>query len=478
MKESTRTIFVRPTFVRPTFVIIILLALAVASYGQKRPKSIDEGEVKETKRAATFKRTVKVSTRATKATNSVLIVRTEPAEAEVKIDGEPVRSATAGEFRKELPAGKQYTVSVSAGPGYGAEERQVKLIAGRPEIVDVDLTSKYGRAKFGPPIEGAKVLIDEKPLAPGKYKIDAANSQVIIDNIPPGEHTITYDHPDYVIVEKRLRVSAGSEYSWTFLPKRATVELTVRTLPGTNVYVDDRQIGETPDNGVLRYGDIRVGEHEIKLSKNGYEEFNRRLNFEYGKPVELKPELSPRATSAEFSEDFGINLNKWTVPPGGWAIKAGRLELANSAKLGFANNYNYRNFSMQFHLKLTNAGGAAWALRVKDSNDYYLFYLSGPDGLFPGRFNSYIVKDGKVNLQNPTYSFPALVPFSAGGQYAIEITVTNNRIEHKITPSATGEAVPLAVFTDPANLFPVGSIGFRTVANEVFSVDEIVVIPR
>ena len=473
MKESTHTLFVRGTVV-----IFILLALAVVSFGQKRPKSIDESVVNETKRAPTFKRTTRVSTRATKATNSVLIVRTEPADADVKIDGELVRSAIAGEYSKELPAGKVYTVTVSAGPGYATEERQVKLIAGSPKIVDVDLTSKYGRAKFGPAIEGAKVLIDEKSLAPNKYKIDSANNQVLIDNIPPGEHTITYDHPDYVIVEKRLKVSAGSEYSWTFLPERATVELIVRTLPGTNVYVDDRQIGETPDNGVLRYGDIRVGEHEIKLAKDGYEEYKRRVGFEYGKPVEMKPELAPQPTSAELSENFTINLNKWTVPSAGWALRAGRLELAKSATVGFATNYNYRNFTMQFHLKLTNAGGAAWALRVKNSNNYYLFYLSGPDGLFPGQFNSYIVQDGKVNLQNPTSSFPALVPLSAGGQYAIEITVTNNRIEHKITPSATGEVVPLAVFTDPASLFPVGSIGFRTVANEAFSVDEIVVIPR
>ena len=474
MKESTHTLFVRVTFV--TF---ILLALAAASYGQKRPKSIDEGEVKETKRTpSTGRRPIISSTRATRAAYSVLIVQTEPDNAEIMINGEPAGKSQAGEFRKELPSGKDYKVAVSAGPQYATVEKNVRLIAGRPEIIEADLTSRYGRAKFGPAIEGSKVLIDEKPLAPDKYKVDAANKQVIIDNIPPGEHTITYDHPDYVIVEKRLKVSAGTEYSWTFLPERATVGLTVRTLPATTVYLDGQQIGKTPDDGVLKSSDIRVGEHDIKLAKDGYEEFKQRVSFEYGKPVEIKPELTPRATSAELSEDFGINLNKWTVPSGGWAIKAGRLELTNSAKIGFATNYNYRNFSMQFHLKLTNAGGAAWALRVKNSNNYYLFYLSGPDGLFPGRFNSYIVQDGKVNLQNPTYSFPALVPLSVGGQYAIEITVTNNRIEHKITPSSTGEAVPLAVFTDPASLFPVGSIGFRTVANEAFSVDEIVVIPR
>ncbi len=405
-------------------------------------------------------------------------MQAEPDNAEVKINGEIAGRAQGGEFRKELPSGQEYTVTVSAGPEFATIEKRVKLLAGRPEIIEADLSSKYGRVMLGPAIEGAKILINDQPLARSKYKIDNASGLVVIDGLPPGELRIAYDHPDYVIAERRFNISPGSQYTWTFISKRATVEMTVRTLPATNVYINGEPRGETPDDGILKFSDIRVGEHEIKLAKDGYEEFKRRLNFEFGKPIDIKPELSPRATSAEFSEDFGINLNKWSVSSGGWAIKAGRLEIANSAKIGFATNYNYRNFYMQFHLKLTNAGGAAWALRVKNSNTYYLFYLSGPGGLFPGRFCSYIVQDGKLNLQNPINSFPVLDQLSAGGQYTIEITVVNNQIEHKITPSATGVAVQLGVFTDAANLIPIGSIGFRTVANELFSIDDIVVQPR
>ena len=254
--------------------------------------------------------------------------------------------------------------------------------------------------------------------------------------------------------------------------------LTIRTLPGTDVYVNSEPRGGTPGDGVLKLNDVRVGEHEIKLAKDGYEEFKQRYKFEYGKPVEIKSELSPRATSAEFNEDFAINLGKWTVGAAGWSLKSGRLEIANTPRIGFANGYTYRDFIMQFHLKLTNAGGAAWALRVKDSNNYYLFYLSGPAGLFPGRFNTYIVRDSKFDPQRPVYSFPVLETLRAGGQYIIEISVLKDKIEHKITPSSTGVAVQLSVFTDPNNLFPVGSIGFRTVANEAFSIDDIVVQPR
>jgi hypothetical protein len=66
----------------------------------------------------------------------------------------------------------------------------------------------------------------------------------------------------------------------------------------------------------------------------------------------------------------------------------------------------------------------------------------------------------------------------AGGQYTVEITAAGNKIEHKITPLSTGVAEPLGYFEDPANLFPIGSIGFRTAAAEVFSIDDLFVQPR
>lgn len=473
MKEATRT-----TFVRGTGVIFILLALALACFGQKRPKSLDEGEVKETKRTTSVTRRPIKNTRPTKAGYSVLIVQAEPDNAEIKINGEPVGRAQAGEFRKELPSGQEYTVTVSAGPEYATVEKRVKLITGRPEIIEADLTSRYGRVMLGPAIEGAKILVNDQPLARNKYKIDTASGMVVIDTLPPGELTIAYDHPDYVIAERRFNISPGSEYTWTFIPKRATVEMTVRTEAQTAVYVDGEPRGETPNDGVLTLRDIRVGVHEVKLNKDGFDEYKQRYTFEFGKPVEVKAALVPRAVSTEFNDDFDINLSKWAVTGAGWKIRAGRLEVAGAPTIGFATGYNYRDFIMEFHLKLTNAAGAAWALRIKNSSNYYLFYLSGPDGLFPGKFVSYIVRDNKFDPQRPFNASPVLEPLSAGGQYTISISVLRDKIEHKITPLTTGVAVTLGVFEDPNKLFPIGSIGFRTVSSEAFSVDDLFVQPR
>ncbi len=192
-----------------------------------------------------------------------------------------------------------------------------------------------------------------------------------------------------------------------------------------------------------------------------------------------KLNAEPPLSTIEFSEDFDVfNLNRWEMPRSGWTVESdGRLHLENAPFIGFPKEVIYRNFVMTFHLKLTNAGGAAWAVRVKDSGNYYLFYLSGPEGLYPNRFITYIVRDNKFDSRNLAHSDPIIVQLKAGNVYDLEIRVSNNLIENKIIPAETGEEVQLGFYKDPNNVFPYGSIGFRTVGSERFSVDELYVLP-
>lgn len=187
----------------------------------------------------------------------------------------------------------------------------------------------------------------------------------------------------------------------------------------------------------------------------------------------------PAITTMQFSDDFDLfNASRWNMPSAGWSVQSdGRLHIENSPTVGFPKDDNYRDFVMTFHLKLTNAGGAAWAARVKDSGNYYLFYLSGPEGLFPGRFNSYIVRNNKFDPGNYFDSVAALVNLSPGAEYDVEVTAVNNVIESRIIPAETGKEMKLLSFKDPNNVLPYGSIGFRTVGPERFSIDELYVLP-
>jgi len=183
-------------------------------------------------------------------------------------------------------------------------------------------------------------------------------------------------------------------------------------------------------------------------------------------------------TSVAFSDDFDVfNENRWSLPASGWSVESdGRLHLYNAPVIVYPKNLNYRDFDLTFHLKLTNAGGAAWAVCVKDLNNYYLFYLSGPEGLFPGRINVYIVKDGNFDPKNHFNSVPALVQLQAGRYYDVEITARAGTIENNIISADDGEPINLVSFKDPDDTFSSGSIGFRTVSSEKFSIDELSVM--
>jgi len=421
----------------------------------------------------------KLPTRPPKPATSMLIIKTDPKEATIEIDGQPASKTAPGEVSKELIANKPYTIKVAAGPDYQTKEQQITLKAGQPKILEVGLTYKYGIVDMGPVIPGAKIYMDDHLLSSDMYKMDEASKQIVINKIPEGEHKIKYYHPDYVILENKYMITPGSHFTWTFLPERALVELRVKTNVGAAIYIDNEPKGTATGDGILKLSEIRIGDHEIKLTKDGFQDYKVTRRFEFGKLVELDHPLEPLATATEFQDDFDIaNTSRWTMPPSGWSIKSGRLHIADSPIIGFPTDLRYFDFEMHFLLRLTNAGGAAWALHIKDPNNYYLFYLSGPEGLFPNRFITYIVIDNKFDPNAPVSSVPVPMELKAGGDYTIEITASKNIIEQAITPAATGERIRFGFFEDPKHLFPYGNIGFRTVSREQFSIDELFVVPK
>jgi hypothetical protein len=455
----------------------MLLALEVCSDAQVRPTLMNEGEASETRaQPSRVDRSQVGPTKASKPTLSVLIVLTEPKAAKVSIDNKPAGTSKNGKFTKELPTRKQYKIKVSAGPDYLDFEEVVSLKPREPAIVEAPLTLKYGTVRIFPARDGVKILDNDQPVASDKLSVET--EQIVIGHLSPGDHKITYDLPGYVLYERGFSVTPGSAHTWNFVPERAVTELTVSTDSKVTVYFDGKQVGSTPADGKLKYI-AELGPHQVKLVKEDYEEYATTIDFKYRRPEPVDKKLVPLPTSAEFSDDFDVaKPYLWTMPPSGITFKEGRLQLENATSLGSPTNIRYRDFEMSFHLKLTNGGGAAWAVRVKDSGNYYLFYLSGPEGKFPNRFNTYIVRNNEFDPTRFFRSDNLSERLTAGGQYEIVIKATGNKIEHKITPANTGKPTNLGFFDDPNSTFLLGGIGFRTVASERFSIDDLFVHPR
>jgi hypothetical protein len=187
------------------------------------------------------------------------------------------------------------------------------------------------------------------------------------------------------------------------------------------------------------------------------------------------PTQPPPLTTVEVDDEF-LDLEKWTPPPTGWSINPGegerQLEVSNQTQLGFLTDVAYEDFNGKFTLKLLDDRGAAWALRVAGPDDYYLFYLSGPDGPYPNRFLSYVVRGGQI-VPKSERSTNVIAELKAGKFYDVEFRVVGNKITHTLIPAETGEAIRLGDFVDPSNAYPRGGFGFRTYGRERFAVREL-----
>ena len=216
----------------------------------------------------------------------------------------------------------------------------------------------------------------------------------------------------------------------------------------------------------------------------------------------------PKPTAPDFSEKFSqVDGARWNGLPSGWEMTEGKLhisgdssQLLNSPQIGFltevfnSNVYLY-DYRVKFHLKLINGQGAAWALRVQDSANYYLFYLSGA-APYKNQFLTYIVRNNKCDLSHPISSLDISKLINVGlivdGSYEIYIKANGNVVEHMIQPltldspdiGANGEydlskeCKYLGKFIDDSGkIFSYGSIGFGRIAMEDFSVSSLFVKP-
>lgn len=459
--------------------VFVLFLLGFSTSGQNRPV-LDEGTVKEApRRLSSVNRAEPGSAKASRPNNSVLFIETDRSDAEVKINGVSKGKATKGELKLELPTGRRYNVEVTAGPDCVPLKESIVLSA--PLVFKAVLQSKFGAVRIGPRYRDGRgeVQLDGQPMSPDQMQVDQESDLIVISRLAPGMRTITYDHPDYVVVKHTFNISPGSELTWTFQPELAQDDLSIESIPGASVYVDGKHYGETAGDGKLKIA-VPLGRYEAKLEKYGFSPYKSEFDFKFREPVTIKRMLTPLPNSAEFHEYFNIPgafKNTWALPASGWSIEKSRLRLANCPDLIYPKAFNYNDCTMAFHLKLDNTVGAAWVVRAKDPRNYYLFYMTGPDAPIPNSFLTYIVRDGKLDPSKPDDSVPLLFRLEAGGEYSIEITAAKNQIENFITPTTSGRRFPTGVFKDNDNSFPYGTIGFRTVGSERFSVSELFVRP-
>ena len=395
--------------------------------------------------------------------------------------GKPIEEAStdgAGQAQFILKRGQAYKVKGGA-PGFVAEERKSKILKATDTVL-LKLTAKSVTLNLIDLPQGAQVFIDEEPQP--RQAIDKSGVTTIAD-LAPGRHKLTVKHPEYRDFRGDLPdLKAGTTIMYPVTLDKVA-KLTVECLPNAMVLIDGALQGRVEANGKVSFDYLlsQISEHSIRVELLGYQTWAQKMTIKPG-PLEITVKLDPIVTSAGVS-DFFDNLSLWSAPSS-WKIVSDqrnkKLQVSGE-QCGKLADKTYRDFQANFTIWLPNGKGASWVARIdREGRNYYLFHLSGPNSTThtPRRLYTYVVKDGAP--QEVSTPIPVIPELNTKGSYTINVTVQGNRIIHTITSNETGETNDLGIWTDTSidkDKFLYGSFGFRALADEIFTVDDLSLEP-
>ncbi len=197
-------------------------------------------------------------------------------------------------------------------------------------------------------------------------------------------------------------------------------------------------------------------------------------NFEAGeRSVEVA--LTRIKTSSEYSELFDAATFKgfWDVPQA-WQVVQGKAAV-KGIDPGLLKERRYDDFRMVFDISFINGKGAAWIVRARDKQNYYLFQLTGPKSLSPSLFRSYLYQNGQFKLLDNVKVVDNLS--TPGDSFTITVEADGTTIKHFIRLKSDPAAGSKLIHTLPDKTLTYGMVGFQAKDDEEFNVYTMIVIP-
>lgn len=409
--------------------------------------------------------------------NGVLFVLTDPPIAQVliKAGNATVKQGRSqdGEFRAELPPG-MYDVEVTSQLYQPfVTKASVQQVGTRPVQADLVPTTGSIFIGLGSLDTDINLLIDgRKPTTIEKR----GENQIEIENLPVGAHTLSITHPTIVAWERKVEVEGGAMTNVTPRFRPAIVNLIIKSEAGADVFVDENYVGRVAENGELRiFNKLGPGERSIRVTKDQFETARLTRRFSVGEET-LQLSLKRKVFSEGFSDSFLGEALEWDFPKT-WQVTKGNMRVrAAGTAVGLLRDKEYANFKASFDILFANGKGAAWIIRARDKQNYYLFQLVGPNGVGRNMFRSFIVQDGKIKQLKPQ----EFIALDLGGQNAsfhISVEANGSSIKHFIEISNAPQATPrpLSVLTD--STFSSGTVGFTSKDGEEFIVQFVSIEP-
>ncbi len=411
--------------------------------------------------------------------------------AKISIGNLPVKAVppTGKLFIPNLPAGQYvvkaelagYTARVQArtfdaGKEYEFELKPVGTPRNNEPITSLPTTVALSSIKlqFDEPI-GNQAQIFINGQQPDVGKMSRLEKLIEIKDLDKGHYAIEIRHPKSGNTDfQEVEVEAATKIQ---IPVRFTlrlVKLTVRSEPGTDIYVDGEFKGRLAGNELPVQ--LAPGEHRLKAVNDRFEEMEKPLSVNKDERLELA--LTPVVSSAKFNEEF-TSLQNWSAQ--GWALSQKKNEIfmvVKGTEIGLIKDRKYMDFSLRFTLSFArqNRKGAVWVVRARDGQNYYMFQLVCSKGNAPALFRSFVVKNGLIVKQ-----YEEGVPINLNlpdDQIHIFVDATGSKITHRISSNGAPTERPVIFSEMDDQSFASGKVGFMTKDGEEFWIRSISILPK
>jgi len=306
--------------------------------------------------------------------------------------------------------------------------------------------------------------------------VPAGEGIFVFNDLKPGRYRVAGTLAGHHPVEKEAVIAANKSQSATlnFRPILYSVIINTNVSAGELKYAPEGQ----PLSNVVSVQNRSVqlnlpaGKYVIEVipAEFGYETLRHTFLLTADQTlldVPLKrialttDTLSPTWTSAE--------LQAWDIPAGWRADSKKNLSVKGpGVALPREESYRYyKDFRLSSSAKMLNGFALSFALRARDSQNYYLLQLTGEKSDEPYTVRLFVVKNG-VEQRIRAIPIPraGAKAMGAGQFFAVSIKMIDYAITVEIEDSETGAPYPLGVLTDPARNFAVGAVGIAGRNNE------------
>jgi len=360
---------------------------------------------------------------------------------------------------------------------YDPVEETVLIQKGKPTAYEPALVPKYGSIEIVGAPAGAKVFLDGQPLDPASYK--SSSTGLTLPRVAVGNHNLKIAKEKYRDSITDLEVKPGEIAPVSGKLDPATVTLTINSVSGASVYVDNIEKGVVQPKGQITVEQLLPGTHTVRLIKEGYQNWETQITLSpENDKLAVDAPLVPIPTSKEGSWEPSQSQMKWSLGSANWKVDKSGVHISGEGVGLFATERSrefnsYRDFILRFDVQLTNGEGAVWVVRAKDRNNYYLFELKTSDR---SELVFSLCRDGKCGMLD---SKP--VPVKIGKGESATITLEAHGEKFKVwlstssTPSDDEKGVVIGNFAD--NSFAVGGIGFSGKDNIEMLLKQFIVIP-